>query len=247
MDIRARSPIRPVIALVAGLALVLAACGVEPELALPSAAPGPDDDVAEGADDVDEAAEDAPAEDMTDGVDDPEAGDGPAEDEADGPDDPDHGTQDADCSGQGAVTEARSVDGMPAEVAAARDFLLDAARRCDEQLLFTAIEESEQFTYSFGATGDAIGYWWELEEAGEQPFLRLAQVLSTTPSTLEDGDLWVWPQVHTGRTEDTTDAAWAELTWLEDPEATRSAGEGYLDWRVGITADGQWRFFVRGD
>jgi hypothetical protein len=184
--------------------------------------------------------------------DEPAAGDGPtgpAEAGSEVPDDteaPD-GAVGADCSAQGARLTAQTVEGMPAEVAAARDLLLDAALRCDEQLLFTAIEESDAFTYSFGASGDPLGYWWELEEAGEAPFLRLAEVLATTPSTTDGGELWVWPQVHTGRAEDTTDAAWAELTWLEDPELARSADEGYLDWRVGITPDGQWRFFVRGD
>jgi hypothetical protein len=246
MNTRARFVARPIIATVAGLSLLLTACGVETEPAIPSASPGTDQEAPTDLEDVDETGEETPSEDPNDDGDDPATGDGPAEIDTDDTEAPDVGA-DPDCSAQGAALVAQTVDGMPTEVAAARDFLLDAALRCDEQLLFTAIEESEMFNYSFGSTGDPIGYWWELEEAGEEPFLRLAQVLSTTPSTLDDGDLCVWPQVHTGRAEDTTDVAWDELTWLEDPETTRSAGEGYLDWRVGITADGQWRFFVRGD
>ncbi|WP_211262613.1 hypothetical protein [Nitriliruptor alkaliphilus] len=154
---------------------------------------------------------------------------------------------DLDCSAQGADLAPRPVDGMPAEVAALRDLLLDAALRCDEQLLFTATEESDEFTVSFGDGTDPIGYWWDLEAAGEAPFLRLAQVLSTTPALSAGGDVWVWPQVTTGRSEHTAEAAWAELVWLEDPAAMRAAGDGYLDWRVGISVDGQWRFFVAGD
>jgi hypothetical protein len=151
-----------------------------------------------------------------------------------------------DCSGQTAAVDPRPAEGLPAEVAALRDLLLDAARRCDEQLLFTAVEESSSFSFSFGDGTDPIGYWWELEAAGERPFLRLVEVLSTSPALSVDGELYVWPQVATGRPEHTTEGAWAELTWLDDP-ATQVTGEGYLGWRAGISSDGEWRFFVAGD
>jgi hypothetical protein len=152
-----------------------------------------------------------------------------------------------DCSAAGAAITSRPADGLPAEVVALRDLLLDAALRCDEQLLRTAIDESELFTYSFGESGDAIGAWWDLEAAGAQPFLRLAQVLGTTPALADGGEVYVWPQVTTGRPEATTDAAWAELTWLDDPATTAADSGGYLDHRVGVSTDGQWRFFVAGD
>jgi hypothetical protein len=177
--------------------------------------------------DADDAADEAPAEGVDAGA--------PAPD-------PDAA---ADCSAQGASITVRPIPGMPAEVAAARDFLLDAALRCDEQLLFTATEESDMFTFSFGDDTDPIGYWWQLEAAGEKPFLRLAQVLGTTPALSAGGDVYVWPRVTTGRPEDTTAEAWAELTWL--PADHRVTGDGYLDWRAGISPDGQWRFFVAGD
>lgn len=153
-----------------------------------------------------------------------------------------------DCSAQGAQIDVPDLPDMPAAAVAARDFLIDAAVRCDEQLLFTAINESDMFTYSFGGGDDAIGYWWDLEAAGDQPFLRLVQVLATTPTIADGGEIVVWPQVTTGRDENTTAEAWAELTWLTASEIAAQQGEaGYLDWRVGITTDGQWRFFVRGD
>lgn len=153
-----------------------------------------------------------------------------------------------DCSASGASVDAPDLPDLPDEVVAARDFLIDAALRCDEQLLFTAIAESSMFTYSFGDEGDAIGYWWNLEDAGEEPFLRLAQVLATTPAIADGGEIVVWPQVTTGRADVTTDEAWEELTWMTDAEIDASRGEaGYLGWRAGITMDGEWRFFVAGD
>lgn len=154
----------------------------------------------------------------------------------------------ADCSAQGAEASAAADDDLPAEVAALRDTLVDAARRCDEQALRTAIDASEMFTYSFGGDGDAIAYWRELEEAGQEPYLRLVQVLGTTPAVADGGGIVVWPQVTTGRPEDTTQTAWEELHWLSAEELAASRGEtGYLGWRVGISMDGQWRFFVAGD
>jgi hypothetical protein len=223
-------------ATVAALGLLLAACGTaaDVEVAEPVRAPA--------AEAPAEAAVEAPAEAVAevDGAtdDQPEP---PAPDAA-----PERADAEVDCSGQLAVVEPRPVAGLPAEVVALRDLLIDAARRCDEQLLVTAIEESDLFTFSFGDGTDAIGYWWDLEAAGERPFERLAQVLSTSPGLTAGGEVYVWPQVATGRPEHTTEAAWAELTWLEDP-STQVTGEGYLGWRAGISPDGEWRFFVAGD
>jgi len=203
-----------------GLAVLVAACsnGEEPPAAVEELPPP-----------VEQPVEETPAEE-------PEE-EGPVE-----------GPIGEDCSAQGAQIDIPTLTDLPAEVVAARDFLIDAALRCDEQLLFTAIEESDLFTYSFGGGDDAIGYWWDLEEAGEEPFLRLVQVLATTPAIAEGGEVVVWPRVTTGRSEDTTAEAWAELTWLTDAEIAAHQGEtGYLDWRAGISIDGQWRFFVRGD
>jgi hypothetical protein len=216
MTMRTRSR-RAVVAATLALALLLAACGTEVTVE-PAADPG------DAVETPIAPAEPEPAE--------PELAE-PAPGEA------------VDCSAQGATISARPVTGMPAEAAAARDLLLDAALRCDEQLLVTAIEESSRFTFSFGDDTDPLGYWWAMEAAGEEPFLRLAQVLGTTPAVSAGGEVWVFPRVTTGRAEDTTAEAWAELSWL-DP-AHRGGGDGYLGWRVGISPDGEWRFFVVGD
>ena len=154
-----------------------------------------------------------------------------------------------DCSASGHQVTLAPAPDLPDAVAALRVFLIDAALRCDEQLLQTAIDESESFNASFGGEVDALGLWWTLEEAGEQPFLRIAEVLATTPGVVDgsDGPIHVWPRVSTGAPEDTTDAAWSEVTWVEDLAAARGQGDGYLDWRAGISDDGQWRYFVRGD
>ena len=154
-----------------------------------------------------------------------------------------------DCSATGnQVTPAPAPD-LPDEVAALRETLIDAALRCDEQFLRTAIGGSDAFTAGFGGEVDALALWWSLEAAGEQPFLRLAEVLATTPGVVEGGDgpIHVWPRVSTGQPQDTTELAWSEVTWVDDLAAARALGDGYVDWRTGISDDGQWRYFVRGD
>ena len=236
---RPRSRSRVLLAALASLSLLLAACGDDPADTDAEATPTED-----GATDADPTEGDAPADDDAEEEAEPE----PADETTEPAPEPTSADETAaDCSAQGEEVTIAPAPDLPEDVAALREFLIDAALRCDEQLLFTAIEESEQFTYSFGAEGDAIGHWWELEEAGEEPFLRLAQVLATTPALADGDEIYVWPRVHTGRPEDTTAEAWAEVTWMEDAQQQAEEAGGYLGWRVGISADGQWRFFVAGD
>ena len=238
------SPLRRtwLLAVVLPLALVAAACG------------GPTDGVAGG-------------DDAAGPVDEVEGADGEVDDDAtdtdtgDGAADPDTAVVSEqrqvlssapgnDCSASGHEVTVAPAEELPEEVAAQRVFLIDAALRCDEQLLQTAMDEAGDFRAALDDMEvDAIGLWWELEEAGEQPFLRLAQVLATSPgrTQVDGGALYVWPRVTTGAPEHTTDEAWAEVHWLGDPAAAKAQGDGYLDWRAGISEDGQWRFFVHGD
>ncbi len=153
-----------------------------------------------------------------------------------------------DCSASGQSVTVIPAPELDDTIRALRDFLIDAALRCDESMLQTAIDESSQFSFSFGGDTDPLGYWWDLEEAGDEPFLRLAQVLSTTPAVAAGGDVVVFPRVTTGRPEDTTDEAIAELFWIDASRRETILGDsGYLDWRAGISVDGEWRFFVSGD
>lgn len=225
--------------LLVGMSLLLGACGD---------ATAEEADLGADQEDAVPVGQDDPAPEEDDPVTDDDAAE-PAE-EAGDPErstEPSPATQDGDCSAQGHTVTIAPAEELPEEVVELRELLIDAALRCDEQLLYTAIEESEQFTFTFGAGTDALGMWWDLEAAGEAPFLRLAQVLATTPGLTEDGEIHAWPRVTTGRPEDTTAAAWQEATWLDDPAAAAEQEDGYLDWRAGISTDGQWRFFVRGD
>jgi hypothetical protein len=238
--LRSRARLRSAPGLVLGLSLLLGACGgvggegtgALPEDTTPIAVDEPAPD-ADRATDEDTSANAGPIDAPADG---PAEAPAPASEPAAG-----------DCSAAGETLTPAPAAGLPVEVAAMRDLLIDAALRCDEQLLFTAMEESEQFTFSFGGDPDALSLWWAMEAAGDEPFLRLAQVLATTPALAESGETYVWPRVTTGRPQDTTQAAWDELVWLDESRRGDASGDGYLDWRVGISTGGQWRFFVTGD
>lgn len=243
---------------VAAVVALAAACGgaVDGEdAAAPPTTAIPAEDASDDADDADSDQQpDAPTED------DEAAGEADAPDGTDGGTATDGGTpedtagdepvaSEGDCSAAGtAPASVVEVADMPAEVAALRDLLADAALRCDEQLLFTAIEESGLFSYSFGDQGDAIGFWWELEAAGDEPYRRIVDVLSTTPALADGGEVWVWPGLTTGREETRTPELLAELDgWADEADLGDMDGAGYLGWRIGISTDGEWRFFVRGD
>ncbi len=228
----------PTLTLVAALALT--ACG------------GSDGDVSSPADPAATTSPTAPPETEAPA---PSETDTPAPSETDVPADDPTGPAatpaEADCSGQTVAVEVVDRSDLPKEVDDLRRFLSDAALRCDEQLLQTAVDESSQFTYSFGEEGDFIGHLWRQEEQGEPVFAYLAQLLQTTPALADGGDVFVWPRVLTDRPEDTTDEAWAELVPIfgeERVEELRTGGDGmYLYWRVGISTDGEWRFYVAGD
>jgi hypothetical protein len=153
----------------------------------------------------------------------------------------------------GVVVDARRTDdltddGLPSAVAETRQDIYLAAVKHDYKALRSLLDP-KTFSYSFGESGDPIGYWRKQEEA-EVPILGdiLTGVLHTRFSKTED--VFMWPSA----------AAKEPSEWTEaDLDALRKAGStdeeirlfeqygGYSGWRAGIRADGTWLFFVSGD
>jgi hypothetical protein len=136
---------------------------------------------------------------------------------------------------------------LPAAVARARARIYLSAVTGDERTL-RALSGHGGFTYSFGETGDPIGYWRRLE-ASETPVLgdMLPRVLHTRFGRRGDG--YVWPSAAARAPKDWTAADVAALRHIasdEDIRSYRRAG-AYLGWRAGIRRDGTWLFFVAGD
>jgi len=153
-----------------------------------------------------------------------------------------------DCSAAGAPVPGTQ-DGLPAAVSALRDQIAAAAVGCD----MVALESlaGPDLVTSFGGGGPER--FAEAESSGE-PLLDILVGILDTPyahQTFGDGsELYVWP------------SAFAYQTWQEIPPADLEAllgvytqaeldqlsgFESYAGWRVGITPDGDWQFFVAGD
>jgi hypothetical protein len=96
-----------------------------------------------------------------------------------------------------------------------------------------------------------------------EPLTMLAQLLGTTPVHVADaadlewlmpapeGQVWVWPAVALEPGED----AWAELVPILEADVVEAlrggpvgfSGTPYLEYRIGISDDGTWRFALSGE
>jgi hypothetical protein len=145
-------------------------------------------------------------------------------------------------------------EGLPEAVARTRTDVWTgahmAAEYCDWSHIAGLI--GDPFSYSLGGDDDPIAFWQSLEAAGEDPMRILAELLTRPYGTIDgpDGLYYVWP------------AAFAYDDWVSVPQADRDAlrpmyGDAefadfeafgsYIGYRVGIAADGTWRFFIAGD
>jgi hypothetical protein len=172
----------------------------------------------------------------------------------------DTGSDDGELACSGARVPVADVvpPGVPAATAERMAAIIAAAQGCDyAELAALAFEEGGRFTATFGDDfGDEASlaaYWQALEEAGE-PVTEILVKLMTLPThvsvaTRSDGTdvaIHVAPRL---MGEGPTAENRSELDDLfgEDQVDAWMADGMYLGWRVGITADGEWMFFVIGD
>jgi hypothetical protein len=137
---------------------------------------------------------------------------------------------------------------LPAAVADKRKAIVDAAHAHDYDRLETLLDPAT-FSYSFGESGDPVGYWRRLEQEGHVPILGDYLPVILGGPFARRGDIYVWPSVYGKKP-----ARWTpgERRWLRNfysEEEIRSFEQigDYLGWRVGIRKDGTWLFFVAGD
>lgn len=159
----------------------------------------------------------------------------------------------ATCSASDVGGEPNPQPELPDEVRQVRRDIFTAAVACDYDALARLAQTGDRpFTYSFGGGGDPAGHWRRLETEGNEPLRYLAEVLQRPYGrrTVEGVVTYEWP------------SAFTFDDWADVPEADREAlrplyGDedfsfyeqfgGYIGYRVGITADGEWLFFVAGD
>ena len=154
-----------------------------------------------------------------------------------------------DCSALGLPMPADQ-EGLPDQVADTRLAIAEAAIACDFETLESLA--GPDLTTSFGGGGfDNIPRW---EEEGTYPALHLLVELFDTPFATQDFEdlprYYVWPSAFVYETWDEIPPADLEaLRTIYTQEELDQYSEfgSYALWRIGITEDGEWRFFVAGD
>lgn len=226
--------------------LGLAACGDATDTAAPTTtdSPAPTSEAAVTSSPTSEAAVTSSPTDTATAAPTPEASPEPTETAA---------TDAAgDCSAAGMAVDGTISEQLPEEARSTAEFLLDAALRCDEQLLATAAAESDT-TLTFG--GADPYEFFGLPDDDPRIYEIIVTLLTQTPYAAEADDsvpaTFAWPRVHTGDWAD-ADEAWQEvvdagLLTADEAADMRAGGSGYLGWRLGISGDGTWLFLVAGD
>ena len=156
----------------------------------------------------------------------------------------------AACSAAGLAPSPVPED-LPAPVAEMRRSIVAAAAGCDFARL-AALARPGTFSYSFGQRGDPAAAW-RTQEAGDTPVLRiLAELLDRPFASRPAGSQtqYVWPRAYGyDRWSEVPTEARAELAPLYGPSDFENFEKfgSYSGYRVGITAAGDWQFFIGGD
>lgn len=154
------------------------------------------------------------------------------------------------CSAADLPAEPATDRDLPEPVAEMRDAIVAAATDCDFDRL-AGLPQPGAFTYSFGDSGDPAAFW-RRAEADSEPLAALVHFLNRPFATrATDGvTQYVWPRAYV---YDSWEAVPAEdrdglrpVYDAEDFERFDQFGS-YTGYRIGITADGDWVFFVAGD
>jgi hypothetical protein len=147
------------------------------------------------------------------------------------------------------VDRAAPAPDLPPAVAEKRAAMLDAALAGDYDQL-EGLADPDQFTYTFGGPhpDGPAAFWRESIRPGEREPAELLVALLELPPARTEG-IYVWPFAYDRRPASLTAEERRSLRSVASPaeiEGWIEAGS-YLGWRVGITADGRWTFFVAGD
>lgn len=147
---------------------------------------------------------------------------------------------------------------LPPPVAAMRERIAAAATACDLAALERlALDGGGGFSFSFGApAGGPAEHWRRLERDGDDaPLATLVRVLRAPYATMPHGagePLYVWPSIFAAEAPAAED--WATLAGIYPAdvvtrmrEDSARFGIGYLGYRAGITASGDWIFYIAGD
>jgi len=156
---------------------------------------------------------------------------------------------DLDCSAAGMPQVDRQPN-LPEVVATMRADIVRAATACDYEALEALA--GPQLLTNFGGGGFESFYTWR--DQGDD-MLDLMVSLLAMPHGLQviegQPDIYAWPAAFTYDSWDEIPEeeleALRELYTDEELRQSEEFFDGYALWRLGITEDGDWKFFLAGD
>jgi hypothetical protein len=149
----------------------------------------------------------------------------------------------------------RDVSALPAQVAAMRERILEAARSGDPEKLRIAIERNETPPVLIrGRKGDGVAILKDksFDKEGREILARLISVLEGPFLRLNPGkpqEMFVWPAYAGLMWERLSPEEWVELYRLVPAPIIKDSLDNriYKGDRIGIGADGTWHYFLSGE
>jgi len=156
------------------------------------------------------------------------------------------------CSAAGLAVHPEPQADLADAVAETRREIVRLALACDYETLEALATRDGEFTFSFGdgAGAGAADFWRRSEQAGEEPLRFLVELLDRPYRHAVSAGAYVWPSA--AMYDDWDDVPLADrdaLQPLYDEDDFREFGAfgSYIGYRIAITSDGQWLYFVAGD
>ncbi len=144
---------------------------------------------------------------------------------------------------------------LPEAVAAMRRAILTAARSGDLERMRPVLETNELMpVFSFGGGTDPIAFWKQSSEDGKGRTMlaRMVEILNM-PYVVEGKGtrdaIYIWPYLYSLDPDRLTPAQEVDayrLMSVKELKSMRAFGS-YVGYRLGISPDGTWQFFVAGD
>jgi len=153
----------------------------------------------------------------------------------------------------GAIPQVESLSpqaGLPPLVEAKRQAIYKAAMARDYALL--AAEAGEDLSYSFGGPVEGgFAEFLRMSEASEKEsaFDIIPALLKMPYAVLGDNLIYAWPSVFSKEPKDWTPEDISMMKTIltdEQIEQYRQFGH-YLYYRIGITTEGKWIYYIAGD
>jgi hypothetical protein len=149
----------------------------------------------------------------------------------------------------------RDLARLPDQVRRMRERILEAAKSGDPHKLVTVMQSNEVMpVFSFGGDKDPLAFWKTNypDSEGIEALAILVDLLESPLVHLDRGtpqEMYVWPYFYGIALESLTPEQKVELFRLITGADWKEMQEfgAYVFYRVGISPDGVWHFFVAGD